>query len=106
MYIYIYIYIYIYHTSTTKAASYMQLSTRVIQIFSGLIQTNYYMFCSVSHIAKVGGVNRNAACCSFVPVHNVADCLRHNQNDARDNQEQGDIFPVSPCKCVCIALEM
>ena len=61
---------------------------------------------SVSHIAKVGGVNRNAAWCSFVPVHNVADCLRHNQNYARDNQEQGDIFPVTPCKCVCIALEI
>ena len=50
--------------------------------------------------AKVGGVKRNAAWCSFVHVHNVADCLRHNQNYARDNQEQGDIFPVSPCKCV------
>ena len=45
------------------------------------------MSCSVSHIAKVGGVNRNAAWCSFVPVHNVADCVRDNQNYARDNQD-------------------
>ena len=51
------------------------------------------MSCSVSHIAKMGGVNRNAAWCSFVRVHNVADCLRHNQNYARDNQ---DLFLYRP----------
>ena len=85
----------LYHTCAQ-----LQLSTCVIQIFSGLIQTNYYMSCSVSHIAKVGGVKRNAAWCSFIRVHNVTDCLLHNY--ARDNQD----FPVSPCKCVCIALEI
>ena len=39
----IYIYIYIYHTSTTKAAPYMQLSTCVIQFLSGLIQYCFYI---------------------------------------------------------------
>ena len=86
-----------YHISTTKVAPYMQLSTCVIQIFSGLIQTNYYMSCFVSHIAKVAGVKRNAAWCSFVRVHNVTVklCAR-----------QSWLVPVSPCKCVSIALKI
>ena len=62
-----------------------------------VIKINYYMSYSVSHIAKVGGVNRNAAWRSFVRVHNVAVCLRHNQNYARDNQDYFSYFS-------CIAL--
>ena len=90
----------IYHIYTTKSCITHMLSCMYGAAF--VVDVS----CSVSHIGKVGGVNRNAAWCSFVRVHNVAYCLRHNQNYARDNQEQGDIFPVSPCKCVCIALEI
>ena len=65
------------------------------------------MSCSVSNITKVGGVNRNAA----LGVHSFPFITsRIAYVTIKITRETTNtmliIFPISPCKCVCIALEI